>query len=70
MGQNFEKLRKSSALFLLKIKDQHKISQRAVDDIVGHSRTLIDDVITRIKVGVHSKLADTGADADTKCVCY
>lgn len=64
MGQNFEMLRKSSALFLLKMKDQHKVSQHAVDDIVFHSRSLFDDCITRVKVGIHSKLANNGINFD------
>ena len=34
MGENFEMLRRSLALFLLKMKEQHKISQKAVDKIV------------------------------------
>lgn len=41
----------------MKIKDRHKISQLAVDDIVHHSQGLVDDVVARIKVGVQSKLA-------------
>lgn len=59
-GQDFTKIQKLSALFLLKMKDQHKISQRAVDDIVYHSRNLVDDVTTRIKIGIESKLASAG----------
>jgi hypothetical protein len=62
MGQNFEKIQRSSTLYLLKVTEKHKISQRAVDDIVYHSRSLVDDVITQIKVGIHSKLASAGVN--------
>lgn len=61
MGEDQEMLRRSAALFLLKLKDEHKISQRAVDDIVFHSKSLLD---ARIKVGVHSQLASAGINFD------
>ena len=64
MGEDHEMLRRSAALFLLKLKDEHKISQKAVDDIVFHSKSFLDDVVARIKVGVHSRLASAGISYD------
>lgn len=61
-GQSFEKLQRSCALFLLKMKDKHKISQTAIDDIVHHSQDLIDNVVSRVKAGIFSKLAAAGID--------
>ena len=56
MGQDFDKLQRSMALFLLRIKDKHKVSQGTIDDIVHHSREVADDIIARVKTGVFSKL--------------
>ena len=49
MGQDIEKLRKSSALFLLKMKDKRRISQVAIDDVVEHCRSLADNIIIRCR---------------------
>lgn len=65
MGLSEEKIRRSSALFLLKLKEQRRISQVTIDDIMEGSRNLISQTITHVQAGVRAKLADSGLDPES-----
>ena len=64
-GADQEELRRSSALFLLKMKEQRKTSQVAIDDIVEGSRSLFCQTLTRLRAGVNAQLAEVGVDPDS-----
>ena len=65
IGSDVEEVRRSSALFLLKLKEQRRISQVAVDDIVNGCKSLFCHTIVRVKAGVRAKLAESGVDPST-----
>lgn len=54
--------RRSSATFILKMKETHRLSQTAIDDIVEGYRGLFFLTIQRIKCGVKASLAEAGID--------
>lgn len=56
------KLQRSSALFLLKLKEHHRVSQEAINDIVEDSRGLFVHQMERLKAGIRAKLAAEGLD--------
>ncbi len=62
MGTDVEIIRRSSALFLLKLKEQRRISQVAVDEIVSGSRGVFIQSMERVQAGVRAKLAESGVD--------
>lgn len=53
-------IQKRSALFLLKLKEHHRISQAGIDDIVKDSRDLFHLTISRVEASVKAKLAESG----------
>ena len=57
--------KRSSALFLMKLKELYRLSQVAIDYVVSGCRELIKDTCQRLKAGVRQKLAETGVDANT-----
>lgn len=65
MGMDVEQVRRSSALFLLKLKEQRRISQVAIDDIVVGSRGLVSQCIQHVQAGVRAKLAEAGLDPES-----
>ena len=65
MGNDAELVRRSSALFLLKLKEQRRISQIAIDEIVSGSRGLFVQSMERVQASVRAKLAETGIDPDS-----
>lgn len=56
--------RRSSALFLLKLKEHRRISQTAVDDVVEGCQTLFQQTIQTVQAGVRARLAESGIDPD------
>lgn len=62
LGMDAENQRKTSALYLMKLKEIHRLSQTAIDDIVEGSQTVFNHVIHRLHAGVRSKLAEIGVD--------
>lgn len=58
-------MRRSSALFLLKLKEQRHLSQVAIDEVVEGSRSLFCGVRDRIQAGVMAKLAESGINLDS-----
>lgn len=62
IGSDNEQVRRSSALFLLKLKEQRRISQVAIDDVVGGCKSLFSQTVVRVQAGVKAKLAESGID--------
>lgn len=62
LGTDSEILRRSSALFLLKLKEQKRVSQVAVDEIVAGWRGLFLQSMEHVQAGVRAKLAECGVD--------
>ena len=57
---NQEQLQRSSALFLIKLKEQRRVSQVTIDDIVTGLEGLLQQTVSRAKAGVRAKLAEQG----------
>ena len=53
---------RSSALFLLKLKEERRLTQVAIDDIVTGIESVPEKCIIRMKAGVRAKLASSGID--------
>ena len=54
--------KQSTVLFIMKIKENHRLSQVAVDDIVEGSWNVFNHAVGRLHVGICSKLAMIGID--------
>uniref|UniRef100_A0A1X7T9R9 C2H2-type domain-containing protein n=1 Tax=Amphimedon queenslandica TaxID=400682 RepID=A0A1X7T9R9_AMPQE len=54
--------KRSSALFLLRLKEIHHIPQVAVDSVVHGSQELFQQTVQRLKAGVRLKLAEAGIE--------
>ena len=65
MGMDINQIRRSSALFLLKLKEQRRISQVAINDIVAGSRGLVSQCIQRVHAGIRATLAEEGIDMES-----
>ena len=57
-------MQRKSALFLLKLKEQQRISQTAIDTIVRDSGDLFQFTIARLQANVKATIADSGIDVD------
>ena len=57
---NQEQLQRNSALFLIKLKEQRRVSQVTIDDIVTGLEGLLQQTVSRAKAGVRAKLAEQG----------
>ena len=66
LGNDQAMLRKSGALFLLKMKEQRRMTQVAVDDIVGGYKNLFSATVECLKARVRAKLAEEG-QSSTLC---
>ena len=53
---------RSSALFLLKLKEERRLTQVAIDDIVTGIESVLEKCTIRTKAGVRAKLASSGID--------
>ena len=65
LGMDTQLQKQSSALFILKMKETHRLSQVAVDDIVEGSRDVFNHAVGRLHAGVRSKLGGLGIDETT-----
>ena len=65
LGMETQHQKQSSALFILKMKEIHRLSQVAVDGIVEGSRDVFNHAVGRLYAGVRSKLAALGIDEMT-----
>ncbi|XP_065902216.1 uncharacterized protein [Dysidea avara] len=59
-GHDREAIKRSSALLLLKLKEHHRLSQAAIDDVVEGFRGLFTSTMEYVKAALRSKLADIG----------
>lgn len=64
MGTDLQSRRRSSALFLLKLKEHRRISQTALDDVVEGSRSLFQQTVQTVQAGVRASLANNGIHPD------
>lgn len=55
-------MRRSSAIFLLKLKEQRCTSQVVINDTVENCKGLFSQTIERVQAGVRAKLAESGID--------
>ena len=62
IGTDVEHIRRSSALFLLKLKEKIRITQVAIDDIVEGCQGLFSQTLDRVQASVKAKLAELGID--------
>ena len=62
IASDVAQVRRSSALFILKLKEQRRVSQVAVDDIVESCKSLFSQTIVRVQAGVRAKLAEAGIE--------
>ncbi len=62
IGKDVEQIRRTSALYLLKLKEQYRIPQVALDYIVEGTRSLLTEVIEHVQASVKSKLAELGIE--------
>ena len=53
---------RSSALFILKLKEKKHLTQVAIDEIVEGSCALFQQSVQRVQAGVNEKLAHAGID--------
>lgn len=63
LGRDMQFQKRSSALFLLKLKEFRKVSQAAIDDIVNECDDVYSYTVRHIHAGVREKLAVAGIDA-------
>lgn len=57
--------KRSSALFLLKLKEFRKVSQAAIDDIVNECDDVYSYTVQHIYAGVRAKLAAAGINGSS-----
>lgn len=62
IGSDTDEIRRSSALYLLKLKEHRRISQVAVDDIVEGTKALVHHCVEHMQAGVRAKLSESGVD--------
>ena len=63
-GRDVVDQKRSSALFLLKLKEIHRVPQVAVDSVVSGSQEIFQQTVQRLKAGVQFKLAAAGVDEE------
>ena len=63
-GKDIEQQRRSGALFILKMKEQRRTSQVAIDDMVEGCRGLFAQAVSRVRAGVRATLATAGIEPD------
>ena len=64
MGTDNKAEKRSSAIFLLKMKETHFLSQAAIDDIVHGYRDLLDHSLVRLKSHVRERLSQSETNGD------
>ena len=62
LGTDAECIRRTSALFLLKMKEKHRLTQVAINSIVEESRGLFYQTMERVRAAIQAKRADKGID--------
>lgn len=64
LGKDVEARCRSSALFLLKLKEHRRVTQAAIDDIVEGCQGVFQQTISTLHSGIRSCLAGHGVDVD------
>lgn len=62
LGMDNIRQKKTSALFILKLKETRQMSQAAVDDVVEGCKTVFSHTTRRLQSGVRARLATLGMD--------
>ena len=62
--QTAQSERMSSAMFILNLKEKHKLAQTTVDDILGDTEELVGRAIERLKKRVASSLTEAGVNPE------
>ena len=62
MGHDEKLQQRSAALLLLKLKEQRRVSQVAINDIVAHSKAQFDRTVSILVAEVRSHLAERGVN--------
>lgn len=65
LGNERKVQKRVSGLFLLKMKEQRRISQVAIDDIVEECSSLFSHSVQRLYARVHEKLASSGIELNS-----
>ena len=60
MGYDEEHQKRAAALLILKLKEQRRVSQVAIDDIIEHSKVQFDRTVSILLAKVRSHLAERG----------
>lgn len=68
MGTDVESQRRSSALFLLKLKEKRRLTQTAIDDVVEGARLLFSQTAQRIRAGINEELAKNAVEIDISSI--
>ena len=67
-GFDEELQKRSAALLVLKLKEQRRVSQVAIDDIVEHSKAQFERTLTILLAEVRSHLAERGVCPSDLCL--
>ena len=62
LGMDANNQKRTSALYLMKMKEIYRLSQVPIDDIVEGSQSIFNHVVHRFRAKVHSKLSEIGID--------
>ena len=57
-------IRRSSALFILKLKEKDRLTEVVIDHVVEGCRGLFSQTIERVQTGVKAEFAESGLDPD------
>ena len=57
-----DEIRRSSALFNLKLKEKQRLTQVAINDVIEGSRSIFDSTMQYIQAAFRSRFADLGLD--------
>lgn len=63
-----ESQRRSSALFLLKLKEKRRLTQTAIDDVVEGARLLFSQTAQRIRARINEELAKNAVEIDISSI--
>ena len=62
LGTDKKTQQRTSALFVLKLKETRRLSQAAIDDVLEGYQGVFNLTIQRMRCGVNASLADAGID--------
>ena len=62
LGIDAIRQKKASTFYLLKLKENHRLSQTAIDDVMEGSKTVFSHTVQILHSGIRAKLASLGID--------